>query len=522
MQVRFLLGAPDFGGVQERFNCQVSKTLGPLSGHASSNLAPTAVGQRFKIPAVVFLTGACSLVVEIAAMRMLAPYFGNTIFTTSSVIGVVLGALSLGYFFGGKLSEKAKGENLFYLVIALAGVGTVVVKIFGGLLLPILGYKLDVVSGPLIFSLVLFFVPSALLGVVSPLGIKLHGLVNPKKGAGEVAGEIFFWSTAGSIAGSLAAGFVLIPFWGVGRIILFTGAGLALLGVFGLGKPALLVLVGAAIFLGQWQFMPEGAVYDRDGVYGRITIVDRFLGGKPVRYLIQDRNSMSGMYLGSDEDVFDYTKYFWVYRGIKPEVKRALFLGGGAYTLPKTLLKEQKSVAIEVVDVEPDLAGLAERYFRVPRDPRLTSYVRDGRRFLEETSVRYDLIFGDVYQSLSSIPAHMTTEEFFKLVSERLSPGGVFMVNVIGNLTPTFPSFTLSEIKTFRGVFANSFFLAVESPSSLKTQNMIFVGVNGAFDKPANIGDKIVDVGKYDLERYPVLTDDYSPVEYLTAKMLAD
>ena len=480
---------------------------------------------KFKIPLVVFLTGACSLVVEIAAMRILAPYFGNTIFTTSSVIGVVLGALSLGYFFGGRWSEKTKGEHVFYAVIALAGAAVVAVKIISGVLLPAFGYKLDIVVGPLIFSLVLFFIPSALLGAVSPLGIKLHTMVNPKKGVGAVAGEIFFWSTAGSIAGSLLAGFVLVPFWGVGRIIIGTGAGLLLLGAAGLSgarRMATLALAGAAILAGRWQFVPEGAVYDRDGVYGRITIVDRVLEGKPVRYLIQDRNAMSGMFLDSDEDVFAYSKYFSLYRSIKPEVRRAVFLGGGAYTLPKELLKEQKKVTIDVVEVEPDLARLAEKYFRVPWDPRLTSHVRDGRRFLEETSSLYDLIFGDVYQSLSSIPAHMTTEEFFKLVRERLSPGGVVMVNVIGNLTPAYPSFTFSEIKTFRRVFANSFFVAVESPDALTTQNMIFVGVNGTLGKPVDVGDKMVDMGKYDLEKYPVLTDDYSPVEYLTAKMLVD
>lgn len=495
----------------------------PRTRKCSVGSTPTSSAvRRFKIPAIVFLTGACSLIIEIAAMRILAPYFGNTIFTTSSVISVVLGALSLGYFAGGRLSEKAKGDKLFYWVILLAGGVTAAIEILSGWLLPAFGYRLGAGWGPLVCSLALFFGPSVFLGMVSPLGIKVHGTINPGGGAGKIAGDIFFWSTAGSIAGSLAAGFWLIPVWGVSRIVIGAGAALLLLGGWGLRNPIFLVLAVAVGLAGRWQLVTDGTVYDKDGQYGRITIRDVSSEKGKVRYLIQDRNTSSGMYVNTDELVFEYTKYYSVYRQFKPEVDRALFLGGGAYSIPKAFLAEQPKAVIDVVEVEPEMARLGEVYFRVPKDARLRHRTADGRRWLATAPDKYDLIFGDVYQTYLSVPAHMTTKEFFGLVRSRLTENGVFAANVIGSLAPVYPSFTFSEMRTFEEIFPNSFFLAVDTPDSVRPQNMIFVGVAGEGKKLTGYEGKMIDRGKYGLGRYPVLTDDYSPVEYLAAKMLAN
>src|SRR3989344_7026318 len=176
--------------------------------------------KKFSLPFVVFLTGACVLIIEIVATRILSPYYGNTMFTVSSVIGIVLAALSVGYYFGGKYADKYPREKVFYSIILISGLSVILLHLLTLFLLPSLGYGLSIVSGPIISAIILFFTPSLLLGTLSPFAIKLQKQYFPEKGIGSITGEIFFWSTLGSIFGSLLAGFVLIPQFGISQIIL--------------------------------------------------------------------------------------------------------------------------------------------------------------------------------------------------------------------------------------------------------------------------------------------------------------
>ena len=178
---------------------------------------------------VVFLTGACVLIIEIVATRILSPYFGNTIFTVSSVISVVLAALSVGYYIGGKLADKTPSEKVFYSIILSSGLSILFLQLLNLRLLPYLGYKLSLMNGPLITAIILFFIPSFLLGTLSPFAIKLQELNAPDKGIGSIAGEIFFWSTLGSIFGSLATGFIFIPKFGINQIVIATSLVLCVL-----------------------------------------------------------------------------------------------------------------------------------------------------------------------------------------------------------------------------------------------------------------------------------------------------
>ena len=493
---------------------------------------------------VVFLTGGCVLIIEVVATRILSPYYGNTIFTVSSVIGVVLAALSIGYFIGGRLADKYPKEKVFYGIIFLSGISVLFLCLLNLLLLPILGYGLSIVSGPLIFSVILFFFPGFLLGMLSPFAIKLQEMRLPKKGIGSTTGEIFFWSTLGSIFGSLGAGFVLIPHFGINQIIFSVGIILTSLGLFpliqlGLGKKSTLVAILFIItagFLINYISSLHGndIVYSHDGVYEKITIYDGKYNKKPTRFFQQDRSSSGAMFLDSNELVYDYTKYYNLYQVFKPDIRQALIIGGGAYSIPKTLLAELPKAHIDVAEIEPSLFELGKKYFKVKDDPRLKNYVEDGRRLLHDTDKKYDLIFSDVYYSLFSIPAHFTTQEFFKIAKDKLGKNGIFIANLVGDLSGAKPSLFLSEARTFKYVFPNSFFFAVDSRASFDLQNIIFVGQNSGkkidLNNPKikeskneiirNLAKKAIDINSFDLALYPKLTDNFSPVEYLTAKVL--
>lgn len=244
------------------------------------------------------------------------------------------------------------------------------------------------------------------------------------------------------------------------------------------------------------------------------------------------------MFLDSDDPtdlVYDYTRYYSLYKIFNPNVRNALVIGGGAYSVPKALLRELPTARVDVVDIEPPLFSLARQYFKAPETAQLHSYVEDGRRFLRDTDRKYDLIFSDVYYSFFSVPPHFGTKEFFELAKDRLSPNGILIANMVGDLSRRKPSLILSEIRTFETVFPNSYFFAVAWPERTDSQNIMLVGSNSGVRLDLNAPDvlgnpdrvihglssKQIDVaGRFELSAYALLTDDYSPVEYLTAQVL--
>ncbi len=186
---------------------------------------------RLLLPIIVFLTGACVLIVEVLAVRVFSPYYGNTIYTVSSVITVILLALSIGYYAGGITADRNPSPIRFFRLILASGIVLLVLHLVGTLTLPAVSSALSIQVGPLVSAAMMFLLPALLLGMVSPYAIKLQSLAAPDQGVGRVSGAIFFWSTLGSITGSLLAGFVLIPLVGVDRVLIAVGVGLVLIGL---------------------------------------------------------------------------------------------------------------------------------------------------------------------------------------------------------------------------------------------------------------------------------------------------
>jgi len=322
------------------------------------------------VAGAVFVTGASILIIEVVGVRVLSPYYGNTIFTVSSVISVILLALSSGYYAGGKFADRHPSLQWFFGIILVSGLVLLVFYGLGTIILPLLSSKLSISLGPLVSAVLLFLLPALLLGTLSPYAVKLQSVYFPEQGVGSVAGKIFFWSTLGSIIGSLLAGFVLIPRFGIDRILIGNGVLLFVLGlvpllVLGLGrKPfygtllAFAVALGGAWFAGHYE--RRNVVYSRDGIYQKITIYDDSFSGRPVRFLQQDQNSEGAgegaMFLDSDDPrdlVYVYTRYYSLYKIFTPQVENALMIGGGAYSVPKALLRDLPTARIDVVEIEP-------------------------------------------------------------------------------------------------------------------------------------------------------------------------
>lgn len=491
----------------------------------------------------VFVTGAIVLVIEVSAFRILSPFFGNTIFSFSSVITIILFALALGYFWGGKRADKYPFFGHFYVIIMWAGIAVLFSYLLTIFLLPTLGTVLPFTTGPLITAFVLFFVPAFLLGTLSPYAVRLAYDEQKESGLGAVSGLVFFWSTTGSITGSLVTGFFLIPHLGLSYITLGVAILLLLIGAGGAlhvkekiltsKKIILIVLLLVIVFFSFSLKASESIIYSTDGTYEKITVEEKTQNTIISRTLFQDRSSSGGIVLGSGESIFSYTNFNRISDLFVKNPQNTLVLGSGAYVIPRDILARHPVARVDVVDIEPKLLGIARGYFELKDYPTLNTITDDARRFLRNSSGNYDVIFGDAYSSLYSVPYHLITREFFALAKEKLSKDGVFLVNIIGDLSSEGErSLLLAAMKTFRSVFPVSSFFAVESPESSDVQNIIFLGLASdvpvtmkeVFEKNTNpslsyFKDKLIPSDQILFDEGILLTDDYAPVEYLTAPL---
>jgi spermidine synthase len=448
----------------------------------------------------VFFTGAAVLIIEVAAIRMLAPYFGSSLSVLSSVLTVVLAALSLGYFIGGRIADRMPFFLPLYTIIGTAGILMLALQTLSLYLLPFSNQIFSITTGPLFLSLILFFVPAFLLGIDSPFVIKLLTQTVPPDQAGAVVGSTFFWSTIGSIVGSLSAGFWLIP--NLGLTLTITTVSVALIAVAIVAATALhyltrddttqptlpfsplwLALVGATVGIAfayhTLSFTPTSTLgttlYRADGYYSNLHIYDRTVGTSTYRFLKNDVNNSSAIILGSNEIVFPYAQFANIFTANNPNAKNYLVLGGGSYTIPRHMFLTHPDLDISVVETEGRLFSLAHQYFELPISPRITNYEMDARVFLQSTTTTFDVIFSDIMNSGHFLPPHVATVEFFESFKKRLSPEGIGIINFIGSLETTSKTLTGSMIQTISSVFPNLTIVALNGTNYEGIQNILFL-----------------------------------------------
>ena len=512
---------------------------------------------RFILFGTIFFTGAAVLIFEVAAVRALSPYFGSSIYVVSSVLTIILAALSLGYYFGGRLADKLPQVGVLYMVIGTSGLIMNVLFYFSQHIFPIAGSLFSITFGPLVLSAIFFLVPAFLLGIDSPFVIKLLTTEDDHEHNGAIVGSTFFWSTVGSIVGSLISGFLLIPVLGLQLTFVGTATLLSLLSMSALfivrlhtdeeiplkhmqfvTATAVLSTLMAVVILNSsyLETKPGKLLYETDGYYSNIQIRERTDENEnTIRTLYRETNSASSIMTGTTTFVYRYSEYARSYRYLQEETDSFLLIGGGAYTLPRTLLEEDSDLTMDVVEIEPSLYDLAVEYFELPESPRLTNHPVDGRIFLNTTDKKYDVIFADAFQSGHFIPPHLITKEFFENVAQHLNDDGVFIANVIGVTGQEDQSLTGSLIKTIQSVFpALSMYSAQPYEDSM--QNLMIVAK--ADGSPVELPeDFIIDFkdGTYvpaeerrrsldllHLDNQVVFTDNLAPIEPLLAKQLIE
>ena len=496
----------------------------------------------FILEIIVFVSGGVLLSLEIIASRVLAPYFGNSIYVWGSLIGVFLAALSIGYASGGRLADRYPSPGLFAGIVFLAGLLTVPIPLMAASVLDAIARaNLGPQLNPLAGAIALFVVPSIVMGMVSPFAVRLRARAVGTMG--QTAGTLYAISTVGSIVGTLAASFVLINFLGVRAIIQLLGFALMVMAVLGwlvarrqlaAGIGALLIVLLAAGVTRAGQEQPSGLVFVRDTVYHRITVSDE----GSVRYLKLDNYWQSALDRGQPRrTVFAYADYMHMPLIFVPQPKHALMIGLGGGTVPSRYVTDYPSLTMDVAELDPQVVATARGYFAVEINDRFRVTARDGRLHLRLSTTPYDIILIDAYLK-DTIPFHLATREFFALARARLAPGGSLAMNIIGALDGPDSRLFRAMYKTISQVFRTVYVFAVDlgaygSPSSLR--NIIVV----ATDEPALPADEmrrraraLVDGHVVTVDRFlraaedlyqvpirtadvPVLSDDFAPVDAL-------
>ena len=466
---------------------------------------------------IVFLSGASVMTVELLATRLVAPYLGYTLFSWTAVIAVILGALSLGYHYGGTLADRSKDlRRILYVSVLVAGAFTIAIPLLSLLVLP-LSAVLGTKYGPLLASLCLFAPPALFFGAVLPLAAKIK--TKDAARIGSSVGDLYAISTIGSIIGTLLTGYVLIASLGIRSIFILTGLMLCAISLIGLlidkssGQKsrrnwfvvvlALIIMLACIIQSTPMSiFKADKIQLDKDSDYYRIMVLEN----NGTRLLVLDSDTHSGIYLNSSDFVFRYVDVAYdIISGRQPDSLLVIGLGGG--TLPSKFA--ENGVKVDVVELDPAVVDVANEYFMM--NGSVDVKIDDGRTFLswaQRSGKRYDAVFVDVYNSHYSIPPHLTTVETARSIGSLLNDDGIVVVNVISTVDRERPGMLGAIVSTYREVFRHVYALPLGDNSS-KIQNVIMVASDSELNEYANYSAEGI--------AGTILTDDYSPVDNIMA-----
>jgi spermidine synthase len=478
-----------------------------------------------RLEPVVFLAGAGTLAIEIAASRLLAPYFGNSTVVWANIIGLTLAYLSLGYWLGGRIADRQPDSLLLARIILLAAVALAITPFAARPILELAVRGLDALSlgsvvGSFFAALALFAVPITALGAVAPFAIRLA--LSSVADAGKVAGRLYACSTVGSLAGTFVAALVTIPFVGTQRTIVGTAVFLALAAALLAGPRWLVAPAAAAALLALPAGHVKASLYEAESQYQFIRVVERADGVRELE--LNEGIAVHSQWRPDSVLTGSYWDLFLILPPLLDESpSRMLVIGNAGGTIARAYGRFYPDVEIDGVEIDPKLNEVARRFFGAGENPRLHLIAADGRPFLETSNRQYDLIVVDAYRQ-PYVPFQLATQEFFEVAREHLRPGGAIALNVAA--TPDD-----RRLSDAIGTTLLTAFPQVWRWSPLRF-NDVLVGLDRPLTRASLLhrADRVEGrvrlllplLRALDLERPHgrPLTDDRAPVEWLTDRMI--
>jgi spermidine synthase len=489
--------------------------------------------KRFILEITVFVCGALVMVYEIIGSRIVAPYIGTSTYVWTSLIGVILGSLSLGYWIGGRVADNRPDARILAFVIFVSGALVSITILLKDIVLTAVASTpagLEIKS--LLASILLFAPASIALGFVAPYAIrlKMHSVAD----SGKTAGRLYALSTIGSIAGTFAAGFVLIPFVGSTRTLYIIAGGLIVLSLFlapfalrapNLGVLALFALAILGSEAARYYASRSLGLRDIDTEYSRVRIFHATdaKSGRPIRGMATDPFFVQSVIYLDGEDLYaKYTHFYHLLRHVRPDFQKSLMIGGAGYSFPQHYLRTYPRALIDVVEIDPRMTQLAREQFRLVDDPRLRIIHEDGRVFLNRANEGiYDAVLMDAFGSLFSVPHQLTTVEAVRNIYRVLDERGVVIFNIGSAIQGKTNLFLQAELATYRAVFEFVYVFKVNPDyGDEHTQNVIIVACKTQC--PVDTATPDEEISWLLARRYtneipssmPILTDDLAPVEY--------
>ncbi len=479
-----------------------------------------------------------SLGAEIAAVRLLAPYFGASTVIWANTIGIVLVALSAGYWLGGRWADRNPTTSGLCRVALLAAALLALVPFVARPLLDVAVDALDEVSagafiGSLLAVLVLVAVPVLLLGAVSPWALRLA--VQDVENAGTIAGRLYALSTAGSLVGTLLSALVLIPLVGTRRTFLLFALLIAVVAVLGLWPARRYALAPAAIIVllalpvGTLKAHADGRViHEAETEYQYARVIERDDGSRVLE--LNEGQANHSIWRRDTVLTRDYwddhlTAPWATGRAVPP--RRVAILGNAAGTTARAYGALFPRTRVDAVEIDGELSEIGREYFGLTPRPTLHVHTADARPWLrQQDGARFDAVSIDAYRQ-PYIPFYLTTREFFEEVRDRLAPGGVVVINVghpegedqleevlAATMGDVFPHVLRDPVEP-----TNTQLLASNAPISagrLRTaaRSMPALLRSPALDLAGRLGPP--------LPGGDVYTDDKAPVEWLVDKSIVD
>jgi predicted membrane-bound spermidine synthase len=483
------------------------------------------------LDAAVLICGAVVMVYEITGSRIFAPFIGTSTYIWTSLIGVILGALSLGYWIGGRMADQLpKKSILASAILAAAGLIGLTTLVKDPFLTAVAALPAGLEIKAVIAAVTLFAPASVALGFVTPYAVKLR--MDSLGEAGRTVGRLYSLSTIGSIVGTFASGFFLLPFLGSNRT-LYLITGLLFLATFLLvpfkadrKNVSVLTVLFFAIAgneLTSFAMFRSIAFEDIDTEYSRVRVFRSTdpVTQRPIEAMTFDPHStQSAMFEDSDELVFEYTKFYHLIKLLKPDFRRSLMIGGAGYSFPKSYLATYPQASLDVVEIDRTLTQLARRRFRLQDNDRLRIFHEDGRVFLNKSgTAAYDVVMMDAFGSLFSVPYQLTTVEAVRQIDRALTEDGVVVLNVGSAVRGRASFFLQAEFATYMKVFPWVHLFKVRPERADENlQNLMIVACKRQC-LPVPTGDSFIDSlldRHYSAEfplTVPILTDDLSPVD---------
>jgi len=493
---------------------------------------------KFFLIILVFISGMTSLALEMCASRLLAAYFGTSLFIWANLIGLILVYLTVGYFIGGRLADRYPSEQVLCTITAMAALSISILPFISQVILTWSITGLEQVSVSIFFSsllgtILLFAVPVTLLGLVSPFAIRL---VTKEVGrSGKTSGSLYAISTLGSILGAFLPVLWLIPAFGVRRTLLIFGVILFAASLWGLRsrwRPAFsLVLIALVLPLGPLKNIPD-LIYEQESLYNYIQVTQLPDGTREL--ILNEGQAIHSIYYPNPKTVL--TGWYWDYflaapyfnAGFTPQkLHRVAIIGLAAGTIAHQFTKVYGQVSIDGVEIDPSIVDVGRKYFAM-NEPNLHVHIQDGRTYLETTQAQYDVVAIDAFQQ-PYIPFQLTTHEFFSTIRSHLSSTGVVALNTahtphdyrlvqafVNTMSKVFPSVYVFDVP---GTF-NTEIMATVQPTSITTfrQNLAQFTPSSIMGQVASEVSAVVTQGHSD--GGIVFSDDRAPIEQITDQLL--